>query len=227
MQRIIHSSVNRCTKVAPAHLLFGNKLDLNRSILTPHLSVNTHSRSTYIEDLISVQDKVLDSAVQALMTADDKHVASAKSATVFPIGTYVLYRYTDRPPTRLHTTWHGPSRVTSYKGSEYVLANLVNHKERSVHIKNLKKFNYDSEVDVPADTARRDYMEFVVEKILKHSGDTKKPTAMSFHVKWLNYDDTHNSWKPWKSLRLCEALHDYFRDNKMKHFIPKNLEASA
>ena len=91
----------------------------------------------------------------------------------------------------------------------------------------LKKINYDSEVEVPSDTARRDYMEFVVEKVLKHSGDTKKPTAMSFHVKWLNYDDTHNSWEPWKNLRLCEALHDYLRDNKMKHFIPKNLEASV
>ena len=76
-----------------------------------------------------------------------------------------------------------------------------------MHIKNLKKFKYDSEVDVPADTARHDYMEFVVEMILNHSGDTKKPTAMSFQVKWLNYDDTHNSWEPWKNLRLCKALH--------------------
>ena len=42
VQRIINSSVNRRTKVAPAHLLFGNKLDLNSGILTPHLSVNTH-----------------------------------------------------------------------------------------------------------------------------------------------------------------------------------------
>ena len=90
-----------------------------------------------------------------------------------------------------------------------------------------KKINYDSEVDVPADTARRDYMEFVVEKVLSHSGDKKKPTTMSFKVKWLNYDDTHNSWEPWKNLRLCEALHEYLRDNKMKHFIPKNLEASV
>ena len=101
------------------------------------------------------------------------------------------------------------------------------NKERSVHIKNLEIFNYDSEVDVPADTARRDYMEFVVEKVLSHLGDKKKPTTMSFKVKWLNYDDTHNSWEPWKNLRLCEALHEDLRDNKMKHFIPKNLEASV
>ena len=62
-----------------------------------------------------------------------------------------------------------------------------------------------------------------MEKVLNHSGDTKKPRTMS----WLNYDDTHNSWEPWKNLRLCQALHDYLRDNKMKHFIPKNLEASV
>ena len=37
-----------------------------------------------------------------------------------------------------------------------------NHKKRSVHVKNLKLFNYDPEVDIPADTARRDYIEFVV-----------------------------------------------------------------
>ena len=73
VQRIINSSVNRRTKVAPAHLLFGNKLDLNRGILTPHLSVGTHSRSTHIEDLISMQDKVLNSAVQSLMKADAIH----------------------------------------------------------------------------------------------------------------------------------------------------------
>ena len=81
-----------------------------------------------------------------LMSADAKHAASAKSATVFPIGTYVSCRYTDRPPTRLHTTWHGLYRVIYYKGFEYVLANLVTDKERSVHIKNLNFFNYDSEV---------------------------------------------------------------------------------
>ena len=146
---------------------------------------------------------------------------------MFPVGSCVLCRYTDRPPTRLRTKWHGPYCIVSFKGSEYVLANLVNHKTRSVHVKNLKIFNYDPKVDIPADTARRDYMEFMVEKVLGHAGDIKKPTTMSFHVKWLNYDDSHNTWEPWKSLQLCEALHDSLRDNKMKYFIPKNIETSA
>ena len=77
VQRIINSSVNRRTGVCPAHLLFGNKLDLDRGILTPQLSVGTHSKSTYISDLISVQDKVLETAVQTLLKADAKNAASA------------------------------------------------------------------------------------------------------------------------------------------------------
>ena len=70
-------------------------------------------------------------------------------------------------------------------------------------------FNYDPSMGLPADTARRDYMEYFVEKVLNHSGDKKKPTTMSFYVKWLNYDDSHNTWEPWKNLRLCDALHVY------------------
>ena len=154
-------------------LIYCSGINLNRGILTPHLSVGTQSRSTDISDLISVQDKVLDTAVQTLLKADVKNAASAETATVFPVGSYVFCRYTDRPPTRLYTKWHVPYCIVSFKGSEYVLANLVNHKKRSVHVKNLKIFNFDSEVDVPADTARPDYLEFVVEKVLGHAGDTR------------------------------------------------------
>ena len=70
-------------------------------------------------------------------------------------------------------------------------------------------------------------MELSVEKVLDHAGDRKKPTSMSFHVKWLNYDDSNNTWEPWKNLRLCDALHVYLADNDMSRFIPKNLEGST
>ena len=112
VQHIINTSINRRTGVCPAHLLFRNKLDSNRGILTPHLSVDTQSRSTYISDLISVQDKVLDTAVQALLNADAENGTSAGTATVFPSGSYVLCRYTDRPPTRLHTKRVGGMALT-------------------------------------------------------------------------------------------------------------------
>ena len=60
-------------------------------------------------------------------------------------------------------------------------------------MKNLKIFNNDPSMGIPADTARRDYMEYFVEKVLGHTGDSKKPQSMSFHVKWLNSHIIHRS----------------------------------
>ena len=98
-------------------------------------------------------------------------------------------------------------KVIAVNNSRYTLYDLVKNIEKDYHVSDLKQFLYDSSVTNPLDVARRDYMEFFVEKILAHAGDNKKPTSMSFHVKWLNYDDSHNTWEPWKSLRLCDALH--------------------
>ena len=103
VQRIINSSVNRRTNASPASILFGNKLDLNRGILTPHLLPTlTSSNSTYITDPIDIQDKVLDAAIVTLQKCDDKHKKSTQGVTVFPIGSYVLVKQ-EHPPTRLHT----------------------------------------------------------------------------------------------------------------------------
>ena len=58
VQRIINSSVNKRTGASPASILFADKLDLNRGILTPHLlPMVSSSNSTYIADLIEIQDK--------------------------------------------------------------------------------------------------------------------------------------------------------------------------
>ena len=200
---------------------------MNRGILTPHLlPVVSSSNSTYIADFIETQDKVLDAAIDSLQKCDEKHKKSTSGLTVFPIGSYVLLKQ-EHPPTRLHTKWKGPFRVVSFEGSEYVLANLITHKHNSVHVTNLKIYNYEPSMGLPADTAHRDYMEYFVEKVLNHSGDKKKPTTMSFHVKWLNYDDSHNTWGPWKNLWLCDALHVYLRNNNMSRFVPRNIEGST
>ena len=67
VQRIINSSVNKRTGASPVSILFADKLDLNRGILTPHLlPMITSSNSTYITDLIKIQDKVLDAAIDSL-----------------------------------------------------------------------------------------------------------------------------------------------------------------
>ena len=90
VQKIISSSINKRTGASPASILFADKLDFNRGILTPHLlPIVTSSNSTYINDPI-------DAAILILQKNDDKHKKSTRAVTVFPIGSYVLVN----PPTR-------------------------------------------------------------------------------------------------------------------------------
>ena len=86
---------------------------------------------------------------------------------------------------------------------------------------NLKQFVFDPNFTDPADVARRDYMEFFIESIIRHKGNSRRKSEMKFFIKWLNYDDTHNSWEPWESRRLTDALHDYLRLHNLKKLIPK------
>ena len=54
-------------------------------------------------------------------------------------------------------------------------------------------------------------------------GDPERVTTMKFLVKWLGYDDTYNSWEPWKNVRDVEKLHQYLRENNLSKLIPKKF----
>ena len=65
-------------------------------------------------------------------------------------------------------------------------------------------------------------MEFFIESIVEYRGDTKRLNSLFFKVKWLNYDDPHDSREPWSALRKCDKLHDFHRANpKLKKSVPK------
>ena len=87
----------------------------------------------------------------------------------------------------------------------------------------MKPFVFDPLHTDPIDIARRDYLEFFVEKVLDMAGDPKKVTTLKFLIKWLGYDDTHNTWEPWKEVRDVEILHQYLRANNLTKMIPKKF----
>ena len=62
--------------------------------------------------------------------------------------------------------------------------------------------------------------EYFVEKILAHRGDIGRLKTLTFHVKWRGYDESFNSWEPWKNLRETEQLHRYLIANGMQRLIP-------
>ena len=224
VQRIINSSLHNTTGVSPANMLFGNRINLDRGILTPFPPINTTTKtSDILANMIFAQDQIMLNAIQKVSLAKARHlVSNAKPLTIFPVGSYVLALYPAGPPTRLHTKWQGPCKVLSHILSEYKILNIITKVERTVFAGTLKPFLFDPKKTTAEETARRDYMEFFIEAILDHRGDLKRPSTLTFLVKWLNYDDAHNSWEPWNELRKCDVLHDFIRNNvKYKALIPK------
>ena len=88
----------------------------------------------------------------------------------------------------------------------------------------MKPFIFDPDKTNPQDYSRRDYLEFFIEEIITHSGNTKKLSTLTFKVKWLGYDDSHIPWEPWSNLREMEATHLYLIQQNLRHLIPEQFQ---
>jgi hypothetical protein len=64
----------------------------------------------------------------------------------------------------------------------------------------------------------------IVERILSHQGSAKKKARMRFKVRWKNFDDSHDSWLPWKDLRGNAVLHNYLKTIGKESLIPKEYQ---
>ena len=171
--------------------------------------------------MYNIQDTLIVQAKTALRTMDEAHIAtSPQEITIFPADSYVLAKYTTQPPTRLHTLWRGPFQVVSIHNSDYTLLDITTKKHKHLHISNLKQFVFNPKHTDPADVARRDYMEFFIESIIQHQGNSRRKTQMRFLVKWTDFDDSHNTWESWKNLCLTDALLTYLPLNGMSKIIP-------
>ena len=170
--------------------------------------------------MIKTQDELWARAAQLRRHADDIHLASqANAITTFATGTYVLVKYTNQPPTRLHTQWSDPFQVLRHQNSEYTLLDLITKKQKFIHTTRLKEFRFNAEEISPIDIARRDFLEYFVEAILDHRGNPRKVSTLQFLVKWLNYAMEHNTWESWANLRLIEVLHRYLLEDEMEKLI--------
>jgi hypothetical protein len=104
----------------------------------------------------------------------------------------------------------------------YYYLNITN-KFKMYHVTQLKPFFYDKDKVDPVDIARRDHLEYFIEKILEFEGDIKRVSTLRFHVKWLGYDESHNSWERWKNLMNTEQLHTYLISVNLRHLIPRKF----
>ena len=109
------------------------------------------------------------------------------------------------------------------ENSRYTLFDLITNKEKDYHVSDMKPFIFSADLVDPVDVARRDYMEFFIENVISHRGNSKRKTELVFQVKWLGYDETHNSWEPYANLRDSDQLHVFLHQNNLLRLIPKKF----
>ena len=101
------------------------------------------------------------------------------------------------------------------------LQDLVSKKESSYHITQLKAFNYDEMETDPAEIARAEAQEFIVEAVLNHSKGDKRG-EYDFQIKWLGFDEPKDiTWQPWANVKDNEVLNRYLYDNKLRSMLTK------
>jgi hypothetical protein len=230
VQRIMNASVHSALGVSPAQLLFGNAVTLDRGIFLPHaqkakkgVTDGQENLSEWADSMLAKQAELLDIARKSQKQTDDYHIvqASGGEVTEFPINSYVLAKYRDRPPTKFHTPWKGPMRVIASKKNTYTLQDLVTNKEYEYHVTQLKTFQYDRNETDPVDIARKEAQEFVVDQVLQHRGDPKKRSTLEFLIKWEGYDDSNNSWEPWANVKDNIKLNNYLYTHKLKMLLTR------
>ena len=224
MTRLLNANVNDRTKVAPAQILFGNAINLDRGILIPfdETTLTHDTLTTATSKMLTQQDHLMRIARENLLLADSIHNSGvANNLTEFAIDSYVLALPRTQPLTRLHPQWSGPYRVIEHDGGKYTVLDLITNKHKMYHVTQLKQFNFDPASTDPSDVARKDHLAFFIEEILSFKGDIKRVSTLTFRVKWLGYDETQNTWEPWRELMNNEKLHEFLIKVNLRNLIPR------
>jgi hypothetical protein len=240
-QRIINGSVIKSIWYAPAQILFGNAIDLDRGFVIPLERINekrAQVSSEGVEKMIAAQKLIIEQARKHLKDRDIKYVTSkpAGQQTEYAVGDPVLMQYpvglggSRRPPNKLSTRLKGPYEVIEAKGANYKLRSYANNKELTTNVHNIEPYHHDEEQMSLHDVANLDLQLTDVVEVLEHRGvrDDKSKDKWYFCVQWKDTDfpvggnkmDKRN-WAPWKDLLHNPALHEYLRKKGMHKYIPK------
>ena len=221
--RILNSVPHTVTKVAPAQLLYGSAIDLNRDLLANAYtqSVSTDSApqqagKLFVDQLITVQRKLMRAALacQRAYLRTQMLPNAHLPPTHYPVGSQVLVSYPNRPPTKLSTKFFGPCIVNSVSGNRYQLKDILNNTTFDVSVDRLQPYYHDPTKSA-TEVATWDSQEFFVEKILDHRlGKTK--TRHEFLIKWLGYSSDYCTWEPYRHVKDLAVLTQYASEHGLR-----------
>lgn len=242
VQRIINSKRHVTTGVAPASLIFGGLIDLDRELLpavpTDASAPPPSASPEYVDFLVQAQNVLMSAAAKE----QDRHKEQRRErkrtvvTTQIPIGSQVLVLNGDgQRKSKLQTRYLGPYKVLSLVPAEdtstppeYVLLNPVTNKQVRAGLHRLKPFHLDSQHVNPLEVALTDDERYIIESIVDHSPkyDEKRLVKipkkdLRFLVKYVGYPVPE--WNNWDNLYDNALLHLYLRSKNLTKLIHKDF----
>lgn len=219
IQRILNSTVHSSIGVSPSRLLYGTHINLNRNLMMDtskkvgDLNVDVDTPE-YIKKFEEAYHRINKAALEVLEDTITKRLEESPiRPDGFEVGDHVLVRPAAGSMGAVHKLMPvgmGPRLVVAKRGNVYTIKNLINNKTNLYDLSRLEKYNMDRTED-PLGIASRDQQAWPVESILEHTGTYRDKSKMKFLVKWLNFDESENSWVDWKVAAPLAALTQYVR----------------
>jgi len=215
VKRIFNASINTVTGVAPAKIIYGNSIDLNRTILGNSETGDMPNvyMDSWVQSLIRGQEEIVKLVKSNLEKQRERHLQrkERKNFTEFEVGSYVLVEHLQSnlrrgPQSKLLPFLKGPMKVISVNGDIYTLRNLITRRDKNYHVKRLHNYLYDPMTINPLKVAcKDDGSQFQVEFIEKMKGRINgKKQDLKFLVHWIGYDNP--TWESRNNVRNTFAL---------------------
>jgi hypothetical protein len=135
----------------------------------------------------------------------------------FESGSYVVVRYTERPPP-VRGPFLVKGRVTegAKETDTYIVEDMTSGTPLTFHASRLRSYFHpaDPQQLTPFEVASRDKNEYVIDYISDHSGDPKRKKSLDFKVHWFGYGDDEDTWEPYMNVRETIAFERYCSDPK-------------
>jgi hypothetical protein len=196
------------TGVTPAELVLSHSTPINSGIDSSDISL-----SGRMDEWISRQHTVLIAAEEHQRQSDQHRVVEKDlDITDYPVNSYVLYTPLMGRSNTLLPKHKGPYQAVGRQESIYTIEDLVQGKQIKTHI--------HTQVN-PLDVAQQNEQEFLVDEIIAHRDDHHRRSTMEFLVRWTGYEESSNSWEPYKALMHVDKLHDYLREHRMRSLISR------
>ena len=217
VQRILNRTFREFLGCAPNALVYVQAPDLDRGLFEPFREHNAllPVSMDYLQALRDAQESLLDITAEHLAAQQRHRLAKARPVipTVFPIGSYVLFEYLTRPPSKLHTRAAGPFQVLAHDRNNVTIADLTSGKTKVVDAGRLTPFLFSGTHAEASAVAAADLGETEVLRILDVSGNPKHRSALRFRVEWSDGDITS---EPWDTVKHLALLDDYILANPEK-----------